>query len=73
MPKPQKFKRFSVTDVEGLNKAYPGVVRQEPRADPFKVQKLLDCGIDLSQWVKLRDPQEDMLAGSDVVSGGVAE
>ena len=50
--KPQKFKRFTVTDVAGLAAAYPGVVRHEPRADPFKVQKLLDCGVDLWRMEK---------------------
>lgn len=53
--KPQRFKHFIVTDVAGLAKAYPGVVRNEPRADPFKVQKLLDCGVDLSAWVQEND------------------
>ncbi len=60
MSKVQKFKRFSVHDIDGLAAAYPGVVRHEPRADPFKVQKLIDCDIDLSQWVTLHDEQGDL-------------
>ncbi len=72
MSKPQKFKFFTVTDVIGLRQKYPLVVRDEPRADPHKVKKLLDCGVDLSQWVTVHDAQGDLL-GDDAVSGGVAE